>query len=1162
MVQERGIPEIAVCSREENSPFFPESSVESFLIFSCFFFSGATSLVYEVVWMRLLIHVFGGTTLAVSTLLTTFLGGLALGCYLFGRYADRLAKPGYALLLYALLEFGIGLYGILTLFLFDQSFLGPIWKALYSVFASYPYLSYLLRFLFVAAILLVPTVLMGATLPALSKFMAITRRWVVFDVSKLYTINTGGAVVGTLGAGLYLLPTFGLSQTIVFTAILNGLIALIGLSLFFFRHPVAVIPPKKTFLSAGGSVDSAPFSSASVQIPEAERGENGESNPEAFSPQTIKIVLFCFALSGFSALLLEVAWTRMLSLILGSSVYAFTIMLGTFLLGLALGSYQMTHLTTYIKRPILVLAVVQVLVGLSVFATLFLFAELPWWYVLLAQKYQKEWNKFLFAQIGLATLVMFLPTFFSGMVFPLVTKIYAQRVHTVGKRVGEIYSINSLGSICGSFLTGFVFIPLLSIHWTILLGIIISLSLGRKLLTLDLVNIRPDRSKPLLYKGLINVSYGIILVTILIFQPGWNRDLMASGVFVYYVQKFYPDKQKFLEQVTGKGQRELLFYKEGLSTVVSVEKAPSANAIYLKNNGKGEGGVPIDPTVIHGGGDMVTQVLLSELPLLLHNGRPENLLVIGFGTGTTAGSALRSPEVQKVTIAELESAVLEAAPYFRPENGEPLSKANLQSGRVQPVVADGRNYLLTTDEQFDIIISQPAEPWISGNLFTQEFWQLGRDHLKPQGLFCQWIQLYSIDIENLGILLKTFSTVFPETFIFRPGSAGELLLIGSREPLKLDIAKIERRLANHAEQKKDLDRIGLPSAVDIVGQLLLVPEDVKRFTQYYPVNTDDNMLIEYGTPKTIDRFLFPIRDLFEELGKAIHMDKTVYFQNYGKTEEERRRFLLSLVTSYKKKVALGSSEQLRNNPYMQSAVQIIKRMAEASSLPEVHFASGALLALIGEREKAREEFTRVFTAEPKTADSYLARGDVYHAQKQMDKAIGEYERALQLDPQNVSALLRMGIAKLVQKDFPEAYAKLTQAAKLDPDNPDVYSALGNYYQMHQQFNEAVSYYKKATERDRYHITAYDNLGKIYYAAKLYAKAYAEFDAVRRLNPYYADSYLYMGKILALNNNPQEAIAFLTQYLRLKPGAENAQEIREQIDQLQKMSSSEENKKAS
>src|SRR5262245_25280804 len=325
-----------------------ESPVLSFLIFCCFLLSGVTGLVYQVVWLRLLIHVFGGTTLAVSTLLTAFLGGLALGSYLFGRYVDRLLRPGHTLILYALLELVIGLYGILTLGLFHQTFLGPVWKALYTIFASYPFLSYLLRFVFVVMVLLVPTVCMGATLPVLSKFMATSRQHMVFDIGKLYTINTWGAVLGTLGAGFYLLPSFGITRTIIITAIANGLIALAGLGMYFFWRPdpqqeaVEALPAPPVIETEldGGSVAAAPA-------------------PEAVSTKTVRLVLVCFALSGFAALLLEVAWTRVLTLVLGSSSYAFTTMLATFLVGLALGSYVMTHLSGYIKRPILVLGVIQ-----------------------------------------------------------------------------------------------------------------------------------------------------------------------------------------------------------------------------------------------------------------------------------------------------------------------------------------------------------------------------------------------------------------------------------------------------------------------------------------------------------------------------------------------------------------------------------------------------------------------------------------------------------------------------------------------------------------------------------------------------------------------------------------------------------------------------------
>ena len=409
----------------------------------CFLASGTSGLVYQVVWMRELTLVFGATTLAVSTVLAVFMGGLAFGSLTGGRWADRAKRP---LRLYAWLELAIGLYGLAIPFLFSllPTIYQPLWR---TAGLSFFTLS-LVRFVLAGLVLAIPTVLMGATLPVLSRVVARRAEAVGRDVGMLYTVNTVGAVIGASLAGLFLIPSIGMAGTTAVAAILN-LVA----------GAVAYAMDRRQTLEPEVASDGA------VEAPRSQ-----------VLTRPASIALFAaFGVSGIAALVYEVAWTRALSLVLGSSVYAFTIMLTTFLVGLALGAGLGAWLADRVRRPLLVLSIVEGAVGISAFAGLFLIRELPYVFLVLHRQFEASPAALLLGtRLLVAALVMLVPTTLLGAVFPLAVRAAAGRVNAIGRTVGALYSVNTLGAIAGAFASGFLLIPWLGVEGSLVAAIVLN----------------------------------------------------------------------------------------------------------------------------------------------------------------------------------------------------------------------------------------------------------------------------------------------------------------------------------------------------------------------------------------------------------------------------------------------------------------------------------------------------------------------------------------------------------------------------------------------------------------------------------------------------------------------------------------------------------------
>jgi spermidine synthase len=668
-----------------------------------FFASGATSLVYQSIWARELHLVFGTSQLAIATVLAAFMCGLAAGGAWMTRRIGSVERP---LRRYALLEACIGVYALA--FPLVMRALEPGYLAIARE-GSGPLALGLAQFVLLGAALMLPTAAMGATLPLLVKHLRPTEEDAGRAVGRLYALNTAGAVAGTWLAGFWLLPELGVRGTTVLTA--GGNLLLAGVALALDRTREAPAP--------------RPLSVAAGEIP---------------LPRSLLAIA---AIVGLASLCLEVAWFRLLGLVLGASTYAFTVMLLAFLVGIAAGGAWGGRLADRCGSPARVHAALALVLA-AIAGTTWVGT---WGYGWLPLLFAKLWF-FIDGDAGLmwpmkcvlAGAVMFLPALGMGAAFPLLVR--AATRGDAARSAGGIYAANTLGSVLGAFLGGFVLLPSLRVSGTVLLCC--ALYVAAALLAWRAAAPSPGRLR-LAGAGAL-LAGGLAWA----FPAPWNPMLMTSGIYKYIDNLEAPTMAALRARMLDK--YELLHYEEGLSTVVTVAKDRETGNIWLANNGK------IDASTT---ADMPTQVLVAHLPwLFLGEGDrppPKRTALIGLASGITLGALTLHPDAEQIDVVELEPSMPTAARLFSPWN-----HASLDDPRVRLIANDGRNHLVRTPPgTYDLIVSEPSNPWLTGvsNLFTREFFEMGKSRLAPGGIWSQWVQMYGLDLRDLRAVMRTFAEV-------------------------------------------------------------------------------------------------------------------------------------------------------------------------------------------------------------------------------------------------------------------------------------------------------------------------------------------------------------------------------------------------------------------
>lgn len=806
---------------DKMQPLRAYSKSSLWLVGLCFILSGATGLIYEVLWARMLGLVFGATTFAISAVLAAFMGGLALGSAWAGKVASRIQRPLHA---YGLIEIGIALYALAVPFLFRgiDYLYAFIWEQFHPGFYAFS----LWRFVLSCLVLLVPTTLMGATLPILSAALLRSPDHQPTAVTRLYTCNLIGAILGTVAAGFFLLPSLGVRLTIFTAAAINFIIGIFAILID--RRDERKPARTETVEEALPALDAK---EAEEEVP-VETEEASERHPQSSisHPQSQRFWLLCAVISGFVTISTQVAWTRVLTMVIGSSTYAFSIVVALFLLGLTGGASLVARkkMTANLRRSIMN---VELATAATLLLSIWMTNATPALLIELGTSLQiNSWLGLLALQLLIAALLILLPAILMGMVMPLVLVWASEPGGDASvRRVGRSYAVNTLGAIAGAFMTGFILIPKMSTRSTILFAASLCLILAGLAYKPARENVDRD-----LYKSMAAGATAALIVLLLFIAPKMKLDDLSIGAYDGLVRVLAKSRGSVGETAKpGPDIHRLLLYREGPTATVSVRDDWGIRSMAV--NGR---------TNASDRDDMPTQVILGQLPILIAP-RTENALIVGYGSGVSVGSLLQS-EIKSLECVELEPTVIEAGEYFNHVNNEPI-----KDSRLRLIIDDARTYLRVNPTTYDIIVSEPSHPWVPGvaNLFTQEFFELGRSRLKDDGVFVQWVQIYQLSTESLRSVLATYKSVFPHVLMFRVEGAAkgkDLILVGSRQPLTLE------RFGERMQQErvgKELSRIKINAPLDIESWFVCDETQLTPALEGAVINTDDNMRVENRAPR-------------------------------------------------------------------------------------------------------------------------------------------------------------------------------------------------------------------------------------------------------------------------------------------------------------------------
>ena len=859
----------------------------------CFFGSGLTGLIYELIWLRRLQLTFGSTTYSVSTVLAAFMAGLGFGSYIVGRWVDRSRLGGVRI--YAYLELGIGFFGIFSLPL--------LWVAEMAFARSQSLLNLgpggasLLKFLFAFPVLAIPAGLMGGTLPALVRGLVQERGGLGEAVGKLYGINTAGAALGTALTGLLFIEFIGLWATIAVAVSIN-----LGIGFIVLMRIRGLYDPESDEEPAYEPPVAEP------EEPEVQLRDHLRQGP----------VLFCavsILLTGGLSMLYEVAWTRMLSLVVGSSTYAFTLVLTIFLLGLALGSliYGFLYKPGRWQVSVRSLTLVLLLLAGWVSLTLALIPRLPLAMLWMIQLPGASFLRLLSFETVMAMFLLLVPTILLGAALPMSISIISRATGQLGRDVGGAYLVNTVGAIAGSLLTGFLLVPALGVRGALMLG------LG---LNLALVSVAFFAFSSTIWRQVAGLCLIIGLTLFSFSRPRWPAAVFDAGL--HYQHNMAPAESPLdVERRLNRFPSKLLFFNEGVNATISVRRHNDAITLFV--NGKP------DASSVE---DMPHQVLLGLVSGLAHP-KPVDVGIVGWGSGVTAYATTFFPEVKRIDVAEIERGVVEASHLFNEVNG-----GVHRDRRVNLYYDDARSYFLTTKREYDLIISQPSNPWMAGvsNLFSRDFYQLAKGRMKQGGVLAQWLQLYYLDSRSVALVLRTILDSFEHVQLWFT-DVGDVVLLASDSELDISLDRVRKAYDKDPRIPYHMNAFGPGQSPDwFFGCYLLDRDAIKKLVDRFPpdIMTDDQPLLEFWAVRSLYR---KSHSHMEDMWKAKMALGQVFPPTRAKVPPEGA-------------ILAGGLSMLRSLPSLREEISrwAMRRREEA---PEVRLMRAKSLAAAGQMASAR-----------------------------------------------------------------------------------------------------------------------------------------------------------------------------------------------------------------
>ncbi len=1057
---------------------------QSPIVYFLFFISGITALTYEIVWTRMLTLVFGHTVFSVSVVLAAFMAGLGLGSYLFGYAVDRLPETnGSGKAPSALL-----LYGWIEILIFASGALlsllfanfSGIYASLHSFIPESIPLQNLIKMLFAFGMMLIPTTFMGATLPIISKYCVTDDSRMGTQVSLLYALNTLGAAVGCLMTGFFLMGTFGVLQTVLLAAGANLLIGISALRIYLETVPGA----------------DWKFRLPPLRVPRIDLNADQKF--------WMGISFIC----GFTALAYEVLWTRLLVFSIASTVYSFSMMLTVFLLGIFLGSLLLIPLASRIHNIRTALLILQASTGLYVIGSLYGLESIL----------SAPWNGYNLTDPGAAFLryfkdsagLMLIPTLLLGMCFPLLIKIVSGGHQNVGKATGQIYSANTLGAIFGSLCAGFLLLPNLGSQ--VSLTLIATLNL----LTMVLLFRTGNYISPAVRKGLTVVFTALILFV--------NMAIPKNLLNPF-----------FMRDSAGKRNiKMLMYFEEGLSDTVAVFKDdygildPTAKRLITN-------GISMSASNL-----IATRYmkLFAHVPILLVD-QPDDVLVVCFGTGQTTGAAGIHPRVKSVDSLELSTSVINAGKMFADQNHQALDNP-----KINFIIQDGRNYLLTTHKRYDVITSEPPPPRtaFTVNLYTQEYYELQKSRLKPGGIAAQWIPLHSQGEEEVDMHFRTFQSVFPYTMGWL-SVANEILIIGSDQPIRIDFEKLKVRL-EEPEIKKALADIEIPNIFSFLSNIWLLDEQIQALGKGHPLITDNHPAIEFylDLGKVIDvsgreKYVFN-RASFDQIANHV--------ENLSATDRMTLRTYYQAMDLYQRGVMYNNRGQLlkalsmiEDNNLVRYHLQagkdqmarLIKQVEQNPEVIENLLNLGHSYYQVGEYEKSAEILKMVLVKNPQLSFAHLYIGYNLLELGKKEEALDYFKSTAKNDPRQMGTVMReIGLVNLLQ-----------QAEKKSGDK-SLQRSVAEFYNIKNEYLKSLEYSLKSLEEDPMNLKvlqsivfSYRGLGEAK-EVLMYGNRYSLID------PDEIHLQFIMGEIYTKLLKCQKAIPLLKNVLKKDDTYRNAQKL--------------------
>lgn len=993
--------------------------------------SGAAALMYEVVWTRLLTLHMGHGLAAASAVLAAFMGGLAAGAGAAARFASHLS-PRRALHTYAALEIAIAALALLL-----PLGLLAVRPLLASTYADGTGggLFALVRLSTSVLLLSIPAACMGATFPIASRWIVRASATAARDAGGLYAANTLGAAAGAILAGFWLIPALGLRGTTLAGVALNAIAAA---GAWMIARSPQVSP------AAGAKAPAL------------------QTKPKDLAPESSRpwIAAAALGVSGFASLTLQVVWTRLLVQILGPTTYAFSTVVAIFIIGIAIGAAIASRIVSRLTRPALGLAGAMLLSAALALAAA---SAVDWALLTLAGIVSRPEYQFidvLQREVLLVSALLLPMTIAFGAAFPFAVALAGGRDEGVAEKLGVIYAINTVGAILGALLAGFLLVPMIGLHTTIRLVAAIAALAAIAIL------FGSSRGRGQ-WAGYALAAAVLVAAAI---APEWNRSLLSSGAYKYAIA------MRGANLASALTAGDLLSYREGATSTVTVRRL--TGTISLAIDGK------VDAS---NAGDMLTQRLLAHVPLLLHP-NPRRAAIIGLGSGVTLGSALTHP-LNEATVLEISPEVVEASAFFEAENHRALADP-----RTRLVVGDGRTHLMLGRHSYDVIVSEPSNPWMAGiaSLFTREFFEGARDRLAPGGILCQWAHTYDISNHDLKSIVATFLSVFPNGTLWLVGDA-DVLLVGSNEPLEGRIGGMAAAMRRPGVAA-DLATVAVRGPFAVTSLFIAQGDALRAWAAGAPLQIDDRSALEFSGPRSIfgsarddnaaalrelaaaspkpaavasalasataedwrDRGLMmlkadAVQPAFDDLLRSLETNPNDTAALDGLLRAavslnkiiEVERLLTRLAAPPPNAAArLALSRLLASQGNMEAATRIPLEMLQANpgNVPALEQLA-SILSDIGDATRLEPVVQRLVQEAPKSTWSHYYASSLFFQQGRLDRALQAARNAITIDPANAKAHNLVGASLASMGNTAAARTAFEASLKADPRDPGTYTNL-------------------------------------------------------------------------------------------------------------------------